>query len=84
MKTATVRELRNQYRHVLGWVESGEEVAISKRGKVIARLVPEKPKPLRINWKQSAALELKRKNLPVLSAAQSAALMAESQGFIEP
>ena len=55
MKTATVRELRNQYRSVLGWVEAGEEVAISKRGKVIARLVPEKPKSKQVDWAQSAA-----------------------------
>ena len=80
MKTATVRELRNQYRSVLSWVEAGEEVAISKRGKVIARLVPEKPKALRIDWTQSAAMRMDRKALPVLTARQSKSLLAESQG----
>ena len=84
MKTATVRELRNQYRHVLSFVEAGEEVAISKRGKVIARLVPEKPKSGRIDWTQSAALSLKRKKLKALSAGQSASLIAESRGSLEP
>ena len=84
MKTATVRELRNEYRHVLGWVEAGEEVAISKRGKVIARLVPEKPKSGRIDWTQSAALGIKRKDLPVLSAGRAASLIAESRGSLEP
>ena len=79
MKTATVRQLRNQYRQVLDWVEAGQEVAISKRGKVIARLVPEKQKSGRVDWKQSAALKLDRKGVPVLSAAQSASLRAESQ-----
>ncbi len=42
MKTATVRELRNRYSTVLKWIDAGEEVAISRRGVVIARLVPEK------------------------------------------
>ena len=80
MKTATVRELRNRYRSVLGWVEAGEEVTISKRGKVIARLVPEKPKTQRVDWTQSAAMRMDRKALPVLTARQSKALLAESQG----
>ena len=80
MKTATVRELRNQYRSVLGWVEAGEEVTISKRGKIIARLVPEKPKSKQVDWAQSAALLIKRKALPVLTASQSKSLLADSQG----
>src|SRR5271163_3221963 len=66
MKTATVRQLRNQYRSVLGWVEAGEEVTISKRGKVIARLVPEKAKSRQVDWAKSAALQMERKALPVL------------------
>jgi prevent-host-death family protein len=80
MKTATVRELRNQYRHVLGWVEAGEEVTISKRGKVIARLVPEKPRAKQVDWAQSAVLLMERKALPVLTASQSKSLRSDSQG----
>jgi prevent-host-death family protein len=83
MKTATVRELRNQYRHVLGWVEAGEEVTISKRGKIIARLVPEKLKVKQVDWAQSAALRMDRKDLPVLSAAQSKSILSDSQGTLE-
>ncbi len=80
MKTATVRELRNQYRSVLAWVEAGEEVTISKRGKVIARLVPEKAVSNRVDWRQSAAVQMERKALPVLTAHQSKSLLGESQG----
>jgi antitoxin (DNA-binding transcriptional repressor) of toxin-antitoxin stability system len=40
MKTATVRELRNEFPRIEAWVNEGESVNISKRGKVIARLVP--------------------------------------------
>ncbi len=40
MKTATVRELRNEFPRIESWVHEGESVNISKRGKVIATLVP--------------------------------------------
>ena len=36
-----VTELRNHLPAYLGKVKSGEEVAVTSRGKVIARLVPE-------------------------------------------
>jgi antitoxin (DNA-binding transcriptional repressor) of toxin-antitoxin stability system len=40
MKTATVRELRNQFSTIEAWVHEGESVMISKRGRVIATVVP--------------------------------------------
>jgi prevent-host-death family protein len=40
MKTATVRQLRHDFGSVLNWVEEGEAVSISKRGKIIALLSP--------------------------------------------
>jgi prevent-host-death family protein len=80
MRTATVRELRNQYLSVLSWVEAGEEVVISRRGRAIARLVPEKPASSRVDWSQSAAAQLERGDLPVLSPQQTKALLADSQG----
>ena len=43
MKTATVRDLRNRFAAVSRWIEEGEEVRITKRGRAIARLVPEPP-----------------------------------------
>jgi len=44
MKTATLRELRTKYATVMKWIETGETVKISKDGKVVARLIPVKPK----------------------------------------
>lgn len=44
MKTATARDLRNQFARVSKVIERGESVQIIKRGKPFARLVPE-PKP---------------------------------------
>lgn len=80
MKTATVRELRNHYSKVLRWVDSGNEVQVARRGKIVAKLVPASPAvPVEIDWLQSAAL-----SRPVwtrkLNAAESESILAESQG----
>ena len=42
MLQVNVTELRNHLPTYLGRVRSGEEVAVTSRGKVIARLVPER------------------------------------------
>ena len=61
MKTATVRELRHHFGAVLNWVEEGEPVEISKRGKVIALLTPPPaPKPSRPRKRPDFAARLKR------------------------
>ena len=44
MKTATVRDLRNEFRRISRWLEAGEIVQVLRRGKPFARVVPE-PKP---------------------------------------
>ena len=40
MKTATVRQIRHDFGTVLHWVEDGEHVAVSKRGKIVALISP--------------------------------------------
>jgi antitoxin (DNA-binding transcriptional repressor) of toxin-antitoxin stability system len=40
MKTATVADLRNHFRRISAWIEGGEPVAIVKRGKLFAKLIP--------------------------------------------
>ena len=40
MKTATVRELRTDFPRIEAWVHEGESINISKRGKIIATLIP--------------------------------------------
>jgi len=83
MMTSTVRELRNHYSKVLRWVGSGREVQVTRRGKIIAKLVPAASAaaaaPAKINWSQSAAL-LRRAWGRRLSAAESESILAESQG----
>lgn len=43
MKTATVRQVRHDFGTVLNWVEEGEQVEVSKRGKVVALITPPPP-----------------------------------------
>jgi antitoxin (DNA-binding transcriptional repressor) of toxin-antitoxin stability system len=40
MKTASVREVQHHFSKVLAWVEMGEEVQITRRNKLIAKIVP--------------------------------------------
>lgn len=40
MKTATVRQLRTEFPKVLAWVNAGQEVAITRRRKIVANLTP--------------------------------------------
>ena len=81
MKTATVRELRNRYTTVLKWIEAGEEVAISRRGIIIARLIPERPEQSdQVDWEQSAAVRRDRTGDLRLTATETEALLAENKG----
>ena len=40
MKTASMRELRTNFPRLERWLADGEDVEITKRGEVVARLVP--------------------------------------------
>ena len=45
VKTATVADLRNNFRRVSAWLENGESVEIIKRGRRFARLLPAAASP---------------------------------------
>lgn len=81
MKTATVRDLRNHYSKLLEWLGTGEEILITKRGKSIARLIPEPSlAPRRVDWSRSAAVTRDRSGERILSAGESAQLIADAAG----
>ena len=81
MKVATVRDLRNRYTTVLRWVSAGEDVLITQRGVVIARLSPETAQATQVvDWASSPEVRLDRSGEPVLSAEQSAEILAEAGG----
>lgn len=50
MKTATVREVQHRLSEILASVERGEEITVTRRGKVVARIVPVRPKRVRVAW----------------------------------
>ncbi|MGI8603017.1 MAG: type II toxin-antitoxin system Phd/YefM family antitoxin [Verrucomicrobiales bacterium] len=81
MKTATVRDLRNRYTSLLRWISAGEEVLITRKGVVIARLSPETAQSAQIvNWADSPEVRRDRSGDTVLRAAQSTAIIAEAGG----
>jgi len=43
MKTATLRQLRNETGKLVEWVEAGETVLVTKRSKPLFRLLPAAP-----------------------------------------
>jgi antitoxin (DNA-binding transcriptional repressor) of toxin-antitoxin stability system len=54
MKTATVREVQHGLANVLFQVQKGQEFAVTKHGKVIARIVPANQTKGRLRWPNSA------------------------------
>lgn len=81
MKSTTVRDLRNHYSKVLAWVAKGEEVEVTRRGKVVARVVPPPApaKPAAVDWAQSAAFR-QPAWAAALTAQQAADVVTESSG----
>jgi antitoxin (DNA-binding transcriptional repressor) of toxin-antitoxin stability system len=54
-KTATVADLRNNFRRVSAWIANGESVEIIRRGKNFARLTPAAAapaKPTKVDFKR--------------------------------
>jgi prevent-host-death family protein len=81
MRTATVRDLRNHYTSLLRWISAGEEILITQKGVVIARLVPASAQSAQIvNWADSPEVRRDRSRDTILSAKQTAALIAEAGG----
>ena len=48
MQTATVADLRNNFRRVSNWIKNGESVEISRRGKKFAHLMPTVAAPAKL------------------------------------
>lgn len=79
MKTATVRTLRNDYAKLLRRVETGEEISISRRGRIVAKLVPPHPAPGGVDWSKSETFKMLKGGKP-LSAEASLRLIHDAQG----
>lgn len=81
MKTATVRDLRNNFADVAKVIEEGEPIAITRRGAAFAVLTPAKPNaPRKVDWRQSAALRGRVKRARKLTARQTRDFYAAMKG----
>ncbi len=81
MKTATVRDLRTKFPAIARQLEDGEEISITRRGKLVARLLPPEARARRrkVDWSKSAAANLPRTGKP-MAAKQVAALLEYAKG----
>ena len=43
MRTTTVADLRNRFPQVFKWIEAGEQVEVTRRGRMVARIVQAPP-----------------------------------------
>lgn len=75
MKTVTTSGLRTRHTTILKWIEAGEEVKITKRGKAVARIVPEKQPAKEMSAR--SVLKGGKVKLLYLSDGQKAALFDE-------
>lgn len=81
MRTATVRDLRNAYSTLLKWIGAGEEIVITRRGKPIARLVPEQGRRVdRVDWSKSPAVRRDRSSRRPLTVEESRDILHEASG----
>ena len=55
MKTATVRQVQHNLAALLEEVRKGQEIAVTKRGQVVARIVPAHSAKVPVAWPDSAA-----------------------------
>ena len=80
MKSTTVRELRNNYSKVLKWVSKGEEVEVTRRGKVVAKVIPPVPAGISEVYLTNSAPLNRKPRSATLTSDPSAAMLGESQG----
>jgi antitoxin (DNA-binding transcriptional repressor) of toxin-antitoxin stability system len=80
MKSATVRDLRNNFAQVAKWLKDGEQVVITMRRKVIGRIIPESSGNRSLTMPDFAARIAKEYPHPQIPAQESAALRRELRG----
>ena len=81
MKKATVRELRNHYSRLLGEIEAGEEILITRRGKAVAKLIPVNPEEGQsVDWRKAPEVLRDRREETLLTAREADEILKESGG----
>jgi prevent-host-death family protein len=64
MKTATVGEIQKNFGRILKQIKAGEEIAVTKRGKPVAKITAIGPKE-KIDWPDFYREAIKLKGKPV-------------------
>lgn len=82
MKTATVREVQHRLAHLISQVQKGQEFAITKRGKVVARIVPSvrAKSPRRLRWPDSVGRMKRLMSGATITGVLPSELIAELRG----
>jgi antitoxin (DNA-binding transcriptional repressor) of toxin-antitoxin stability system len=81
MKTASVRQLRTEFPKVLAWVNAGQEVAITRRRKIVANLTPAGDPPRKKLERPDFAARLRRiYGDQVIPAPTMADILADNKG----
>jgi len=81
MKTASVRELRQNFGGLLAWLEEGQEIQITMRRRVVARLVPDGRNIVtKVRMPDFAARLKKLHGKKVIGAPQAQAILDENKG----
>jgi antitoxin (DNA-binding transcriptional repressor) of toxin-antitoxin stability system len=81
MKSASVRDLRHHFGNLLTWIREGQEIKITMRRRVVARLVPERPVQRAPIKMPDFAKRLKKiHGRRTISSAAARALLAENKG----
>lgn len=81
MKTASVRDLRQNFPRIMGWLDEGSEILITHRRQAIAKLIP-LPKPKRAKGKMPDLMKRLNKVFGdrVMSKERALALIRETKG----
>jgi antitoxin (DNA-binding transcriptional repressor) of toxin-antitoxin stability system len=80
MKSATVRELRNNFSQIAKWLRDGEQVVITMRKKVVGRIIPEPSTNRTPKMPDFAARIAQEYPHPQISEKESAALRRTLRG----
>ncbi len=79
MTTASVREVQHNLAAVLERVSRGQEVAVTRRGQVIARIVPASGRVGALSWPDSAA-RMRRLGATAMRGMPASGLICELRG----
>jgi antitoxin (DNA-binding transcriptional repressor) of toxin-antitoxin stability system len=77
MKSATAREVRNNFAQIAKWLKDGEQVVVTIRKKVVGRIIPEPSTNRRLKMPDFAARIAQEYPHPQISEGESIALRRE-------